>query len=165
MRGIKPSRCRPSAAHNSGKFTGNLVIVKGNGILNELLNYYGVNFVFTGHFHAQDIVLERSGLFKNNLYDIETGSLVTYQAPYRIIDMGTPEYASVTTGYITFTKSISDLRTYSLDFIMLGVEKILALLNETLKKYFLPLKDIKVFQRAILNLYIDHLKGDEKKPA
>lgn len=45
----------------------------------------GINVVFTGHFHASDIskIEDQNGNF---LYDIETGSIVTYPSPYRIID-------------------------------------------------------------------------------
>ena len=38
-----------------------------------------INVIFTGHFHSQDISERR------NVYDIETGSTVTYPCPYRII--------------------------------------------------------------------------------
>lgn len=45
----------------------------------------GMKLVFTGHFHAQDIV--RMQTEQGFLYDIETGSLVSYPCPYRFIDM------------------------------------------------------------------------------
>lgn len=43
----------------------------------------GIKVCFTGHFHAQD-VSERSGL-----YDMETGSTVSYPHPYRFVDIDT----------------------------------------------------------------------------
>jgi hypothetical protein len=46
----------------------------------------GVRFIFTGHYHANDITeLTSDG---KSLFDIETGSLVTPLSPYRIITMG-----------------------------------------------------------------------------
>lgn len=44
----------------------------------------GLNVVFTGHFHASDIakIEDDKG---NYLYDIETGSIVTYPCPYRVV--------------------------------------------------------------------------------
>lgn len=39
----------------------------------------GLRVVFTGHLHAQDIVSDGNGL-----YDVETGSLVSYPSPYRV---------------------------------------------------------------------------------
>ncbi len=46
----------------------------------------GLNVVFTGHFHASDIarVEDQNG---NYLYDIETGSIVTYPCPYRVVNI------------------------------------------------------------------------------
>ncbi len=44
----------------------------------------GMKAVFTGHYHSQDIVKNTSSL-GNEIYDIETGSLVTYPCPYRIV--------------------------------------------------------------------------------
>jgi 3',5'-cyclic AMP phosphodiesterase CpdA len=46
--------------------------------LARLLERHGVRFVFTGHLHIQDIA--RTG----SLYDITTGSLVSYPHPYRL---------------------------------------------------------------------------------
>ena len=48
----------------------------------RMLAAYNVRLVFTGHYHAQDITLQRwdDGKF---IYDVETGSLVTYPCPIR----------------------------------------------------------------------------------
>jgi 3',5'-cyclic AMP phosphodiesterase CpdA len=47
----------------------------------------GMNVVFTGHFHAQDIA--KSTGTKGFIYDIETGSTVTAPCPYRTITLNT----------------------------------------------------------------------------
>lgn len=46
----------------------------------------GLNMVFTGHFHAQDAVSKTTSA-GNTIYDIETGSLVTYPCPYREVQI------------------------------------------------------------------------------
>jgi 3',5'-cyclic AMP phosphodiesterase CpdA len=46
--------------------------------LRQLLRRYGVQLVFTGHLHVQDVA------YQDGLYDITTGSLVSYPHPYRI---------------------------------------------------------------------------------
>ncbi|MGF1482524.1 MAG: metallophosphoesterase family protein [Cyanophyceae cyanobacterium] len=48
-------------------------------LLRQMLEKYGVKLVLTGHLHVQDIA--RSG----DLYEITTGSLVSYPHPYRIL--------------------------------------------------------------------------------
>lgn len=45
----------------------------------DLLHQAGVKLIFTGHLHVQDVVRDR------NLYEITTGSLVSYPHPYRIL--------------------------------------------------------------------------------
>jgi 3',5'-cyclic AMP phosphodiesterase CpdA len=51
--------------------------------LRQMLEKYGVQLVFTGHLHVQDVAYE------NGLYDITTGSLVSYPHPYRILEVRT----------------------------------------------------------------------------
>ncbi|MDO9111820.1 MAG: metallophosphoesterase [Desulfatirhabdiaceae bacterium] len=47
----------------------------------------GMRMVFTGHYHAQDVVKRtiRVGTTPSFMFDVETGSLVTYPVPYRLI--------------------------------------------------------------------------------
>jgi len=44
----------------------------------QLLRDSGVQLVFTGHLHVQDIA------YCQGVYDITTGSLVSYPHPYRV---------------------------------------------------------------------------------
>lgn len=48
-----------------------------------ILQQAGVQLVFTGHLHVQDIASS------HGLYDITTGSLVTYPHPYRVLHLRT----------------------------------------------------------------------------
>jgi len=52
-------------------------------MLLKILKKYGVNLVFTGHLHVQDIA------YQDGIYDITTGSLVSYPHPYRILQLRT----------------------------------------------------------------------------
>nr|WP_320057403.1 metallophosphoesterase [uncultured Bacteroides sp.] len=45
----------------------------------------GLEVVFTGHSHAQDISCRKKG--KHTIYDVETGSSVTYPSPYRLVSI------------------------------------------------------------------------------
>lgn len=47
----------------------------------QLLHQAGVKLIFTGHLHVQDI----AKCDRFNLYDITTGSLVSYPHPYRVL--------------------------------------------------------------------------------
>lgn len=75
----------------------------------------GVSAVFTGHFHANDISQYRSNSGKT-IYDLETGSVLTYPHSYRLITL-TDTKLSVITKNITNVvyKNISDFNVYSKD--------------------------------------------------
>lgn len=47
----------------------------------DLLHQAGVRLVFTGHLHVQDVAYSD----RSDLYDITTGSIVSYPHPYRIL--------------------------------------------------------------------------------
>ncbi|BAY08433.1 metallophosphoesterase family protein [Calothrix sp. NIES-2098] len=52
----------------------------------QLLQRYEVNLVFTGHLHVQDVA------YANGVYDITTGSLVSYPHPYRVLEYHRDNY-------------------------------------------------------------------------
>ncbi|MEM9923247.1 MAG: metallophosphoesterase [Cyanobacteria bacterium P01_D01_bin.50] len=52
----------------------------------QILRRYKVQLVFTGHLHIQDIA------YQDNVYDITTGSLVSYPHPYRLLDYHQDKY-------------------------------------------------------------------------
>lgn len=56
-------------------------LVKDYDKVGKLLNDLGVHVIFTGHLHSHDVA--KSG----NLYDVETGSTVSYPHPYRIVTL------------------------------------------------------------------------------
>lgn len=59
----------------------------------------GIQVVFTGHFHANDIAktYDSNG---NYLYEVETGSPVTYPCPYRIIEYKEDNQLVIATKFI-----------------------------------------------------------------
>ncbi|MEW6696744.1 MAG: CehA/McbA family metallohydrolase [Bacillota bacterium] len=65
----------------------------------EELAAAGMQAVFTGHFHAQDIVSKQFG--DKVIYDIQTGSPVTYPNPYRIVELTAANQLEIKTEHIT----------------------------------------------------------------
>ena len=51
----------------------------------KILSCAGVNLVFTGHLHVQDVACHKG------IYEITTGSLVSYPHPYRILELRTDD--------------------------------------------------------------------------
>ncbi len=46
----------------------------------KILKKYGVKLIFTGHLHVQDLA------YQDGIYEMTTGSLVSYPHPYRVIE-------------------------------------------------------------------------------
>ncbi|MDZ8109390.1 MAG: metallophosphoesterase [Nostoc sp. DedQUE12a] len=58
----------------------NRYMLANSAQLLQLLSRYGVKLVFTGHLHVQDVAYDKG------IYDITTGSLVSYPHPYRVLE-------------------------------------------------------------------------------
>jgi hypothetical protein len=81
-------------------------VVKDWSTLSKSLSDAGLSVVFTGHFHANDVVYKDFG--SSVLYDIETGSLVTAPSPYRFVQFDlTKKTMAVSTSRITSIPSYS----------------------------------------------------------
>ena len=97
--------------------------------LSETLSGAGLQLVFTGHYHANDIT--RSEGNEKPLYDVETGSLVTYPSPYRMVDLHGDNAAVVSTytidaiDYDTGGRAFTE---YSRDFLYDGLSSMAAYL-------------------------------------
>ncbi len=59
---------------------GRRYILQNAGRLRSLLKAFQVSLIFTGHLHVQDVSQD------DTLYEITTGSLVSYPHPYRILE-------------------------------------------------------------------------------
>ena len=97
-------------------------VVENWQTVSETLASAGLQLIFTGHYHANDIT--QSNAPENNLSDVETGSLVTYPSPYRMVDLHGHNAAAVTTHYIdTIDYDIGGLSfaEYSSQFLYQGI--------------------------------------------
>ena len=127
---------------------------------------YGLNVVFTGHFHAQDIAKKTAT--SGFVFDIETGSTVTSPCPYRIVTLNTTSkdlkviskkidgvsYASIPSG--------TSFQQYAKDYLTVGMKSIsYYMLNNP--PYSIPGTSITALQldRIMANAFIAHYAGDE----
>ncbi len=128
----------------------------------EMLAYYDVRLVFSGHFHAQDITRKTFGQPGKVLYDIETGSLVTAPCPYRTVQFTFDQKAIINSRFIDAIPS------HPTDFIAFRdkylFEGTLKLVDDALQKYWVSEKDRQYVAPQIARAYVTHLKGDEIQP-
>ncbi|WP_134686975.1 metallophosphoesterase family protein [Brevibacillus migulae] len=116
-------------------------VVKNWQTVSKRLADLGMKAVFTGHFHAHDIVKKET----NNdrfLFDIETGSLVTYPSPYRFIEI-TDDYemkiSTKTVKEIDYDTDGKSFPEYSRQFLEDGLDKLVpAMLAELLIEQGVP---------------------------
>lgn len=99
------------AAHGLGR----RYIIGNAAELLAILKQHQVPLVFTGHLHVQDVARSEA------LYDITTGSLVTYPHPYRILHCYSQEpgdrYLRVETEHIRTVPGFPDLHTTSREWM------------------------------------------------
>lgn len=67
-----------------------------SNVSTELMNA-GLKVIFTGHYHAVDIVKHQDGM----LFDIETGSPVSYPLPFRVLKYRNNDRIDIETKYVT----------------------------------------------------------------
>ncbi|MGE5480591.1 MAG: metallophosphoesterase family protein [Chloroflexota bacterium] len=124
----------------------------------------GLNLVFTGHFHANDITAYQAG--GKTLYDVETASLVGYPSSYRVVKI-TRGNASVSTKTInnvnwTFPEGLT-FQLYAEREIKKGMTGLAAYmltnppfnLNNEQAEYLAP---------YIGDAFVRHYKGNETIP-
>lgn len=81
----------------------------------------GMKYVFTGHFHAQDIVSKTTEA-GNEIYDIMTGSLVTAPSPIRTVEFDKElERFKVESTVIDSIEGIEDFQSYASNFLAAGI--------------------------------------------
>jgi len=130
----------------------------------------GMNVVFTGHFHAQDIA-KGTGT-KGYIYDVETGSTVTAPCPYRIITLNTVNKTlKITSGkidgvtYSTIPTGTS-FQAYAKNYLNSGM-KVISYYMLSGAPYNVPTTAITAYKldSIFANAFAAHYAGDETPAA
>jgi hypothetical protein len=123
--------------------------------------HYRLHVVFSGHFHSQDITLRRYPQ-KGFLYDIETGSLVTYPCALREVRVTDQGRMRITTDYITATRSHPrDFREYARRFFL---ESLRAYFASLLTRYDFSKEEQELLIPQLSAALLAHSMGDEHPP-
>lgn len=130
-------------------------LVKDYDHIGRMLDSLGVHVIFTGHLHSHDV--SKSG----NLYDVETGSTVSYPHPYRIITVRN-NIMDIHTKHLQQVASLEKqglkMTDKSKKFATLAVEK---MTNKYLPSST-PAPAKKAIGEMLGQAYIIDLYGDEK---
>lgn len=120
----------------------------------RLFSKYGLDIIFSGHFHAQDI--SRYGSGKSAVYDIETGSTVSYPMPVRNLVLGTGSL-SVHTWHIAPLMEDKTLEGKAVHYAHEAIASIVrSLVPETI-----PQEIVGEAASVAGDAYVAHIQGDE----
>ncbi|MBN1534740.1 MAG: metallophosphoesterase [Spirochaetes bacterium] len=126
--------------------------------VSEMLAAYGVDIVFTGHYHAQSIVQRDFPDLGTTLFDIETGSFMNYPLPYRVCEISEDQILTVNSRFV------SSIQKDGMDYIsyakMRNIESTTVMASDALKKFHVPDADIALVAPKIARAYVRHLGGD-----
>jgi len=120
----------------------------------------GLNLMFTGHFHANDVAMK--DFTTSKLYDCETGSLVTAPCPYRIVNanLATRTF-QITTSHVTSIPSYpTTFQSFETSFLQQGLTG-LTVTQLTSPPYSLPAATATVLAPLVTAGMMAHYAGDE----
>ncbi|MBZ8141498.1 metallophosphoesterase [Rubrivivax gelatinosus] len=121
----------------------------------------GLTVVFTGHYHAQDIV--RASYGGVTVHDVETGSTVTAPSPYRLATIDrAARTLTIESGTVTATAGHpQDFVAWSRDYLETGLEMLVSVLL-TSAPYSVPAPTAAALVPLIVPAMVAHYAGDEK---
>ena len=129
----------------------------------KMLANYNARLVFTGHFHAQDITQKKFADNGKYVSDIETGSLVTYPCPIRVVTIGKDQAATSREERVTSIKSHpTDFAAYAKQYLLDGMTVYIAAILNGYKVG--PVEAEKIAKEIVLG-YVAHTGGDEQLAA
>jgi 3',5'-cyclic AMP phosphodiesterase CpdA len=138
-------------------------VIENYQAVSRLLAAYNVRLVFTGHFHAQDITERTWPDINKFLFDVETGSLVTYPCPYRVINIDGAQKATIRTVHIeSIASHPQDFQGYAEAQLESGVTATAA---SMIASYGVDRTEAQNLAAQVARAMVAHLAGDEKLPA
>jgi 3',5'-cyclic AMP phosphodiesterase CpdA len=127
----------------------------------RLLATYNVRIAFTGHYHAQDITLRRLSKDGKFIFDIETGSLVTYPDPYRVVTISQDQKLSVRSRHVQKIDGNDDFEEYALSYIESGIRGIA---TGAIEGYGVKEPAAEKMAEQVARAFVAHYAGDENLP-
>lgn len=130
--------------------------------VSKLLAMYNARLVFTGHYHAQDITVVRWPETNKFVFDIETGSLVTYPVPYRVVSIDAAQKATVQTKHVeSISSHPDDFQEYARAYVQSGIAGIA---TRTIMGYKVGQAEAEKLAEEVAQAFVAHYAGDENLP-
>ena len=145
-------------------------VVSNHDNIRKALIDAGIKVVFTGHFHTSDIARDFNDELTKEIYDVNTGSLISYPCDYREVSIsGDLSELSLTTGHITSLKGDETFTSeYAKTRLHESVKKVVAAkittkLTAMLGAAFAAFmsENIEKMANHVANAFIIHAEGNE----
>ncbi len=120
----------------------------------------GLNIVFTGHYHANDVAKRITS--ESYILDVETGSAVTYPCPYRIMELDEEKNLTIETKHvaqINYDTKGESFQDYAYSFIQNGLGIIVKYM--LMYDYGLSENEAESLSPLMTAAMIAHYAGDE----
>ncbi len=152
-------------------------VIEGYDTVSAMFAQYGMKLVFTGHYHAQDITKkefsaeEMPNGVAAELYDIETGSLVTSPNPVRVITISPNFSMNIESRYVTtidFPTDTLSFQEYSKLFLYTGLNTLVPyLLTLPVEEggYGFSEEEVASASPYLVEGFVAHYSGDESPTA
>ena len=99
-------------------------VVASYGPVRNRLADAGIRVVFTGHFHTSDIAMDKNADLSREIYDVNTGSLVSYPCDYRVVTLNNDmSELIITTGHISELTNDKDFAETAKERLTTAVKK------------------------------------------
>lgn len=134
-------------------------LVEDWAVMADRLAASGLEVVFTGHFHSNDVV-SRKDNSGNVIYDVETASLAQYPFGYRVMNLTDTELAINT----YFVGSLPSNKDFGVQYKQKLEDRTRALIKTKLDGYgpLLPEEVKSSLVEMLTKLSVSHVEGDEK---
>lgn len=131
--------------------------------LAQELSEAGLGMIFTGHYHANDI----NNLTDSGLYEVETGSLVTWPSPVRTLTIGGDGSVEVTSTSVTEIDydlgGAASFEDYATDYLNTGLEHLA--LSYLVSGFGIAPEAAAQAAPLLAAAFAAHYKGDEQPDA
>ncbi len=126
--------------------------------ISKMFAAYKVRMVFTGHYHSQDVSYKNWGN-GNFIFDIETGSLVTYPCPWRTVTIGSDQTMSVVSHFVTNIPSMpAGFVEYASNYVRNGI---IGIAVGKIMHYGVDEGEARKVAPQVGDAYVAHYRGDE----
>ncbi len=129
--------------------------------IRDTLANHGLRTVFTGHYHAQDIV-KRQTQEGNVIYDIETGATVTWPCPIRSVDLRRGAVLDIVTRRIEqvdYDTGNLSFQAYAKEYLQTGLTNLISYM--LIGMFGVDPMQAGQLSPAVARAYMAHYAGDE----